>query len=136
MSGPVGTTPLYDKLRLQAGQRALVVNAPESFYSALGDKLKAVAVVSEPEGELDIAIVFALNSAALTATIPEVIAHLVHDGLLWVAYPKGNSGVETDLSRDMFWEILLVHGYRAVTQVYIDSVWTAMRFRHVDLIGK
>jgi hypothetical protein len=136
MSGPVGTTPLYDKLRLQPGQRALVINAPESFYSILGDALNAITLVSEPEDELDIAIFFALNSAELAATIPEVIAHLAHDGLLWVAYPKGSSGVQTDLSRDVFWEILLVHGYRAVTQVYIDPVWTAMRFRHVDLIGR
>jgi hypothetical protein len=113
-----------------------VINAPKSFFSALGDTLNAVTVVSEPEGELDFAIFFASDSAELAGTIPEVIAHLAHDGLLWVAYPKGSSGVETDLSRDVFWEILLAHGYRAVTQVYIDPVWTAMRFRHVDLIGK
>jgi len=128
--------PLYDKLRLQAGQRALVINAPESFCLELGDALNTVTLVSEPEGEFDIAIFFAPNSEELAATIPEVIAHLVHDGLLWVAYPKGSSGVETDLSRDVFWEILLVHGYRAVTQIYIDPVWTAMRFRHIDFIGK
>ena len=66
---------------------------------------------------------------------PEVIAHLVEDGFLWIAYPKRSSKVKTDLSRDLFWEILLSHGYRAVTHVYIDPVWTAMRFRHVDFIG-
>jgi hypothetical protein len=136
MSGPVGTTPLYDKLRLQAGQRALVINAPESFYSALGDALDGITLLSDPEEELDFAIFFALNSEVLTATTPDIVKHLIHDGLLWVAYPKKSSEVETDLSRDVFWEILLVHGYRPVTQVYIDPVWTAMRFRHVDLIGK
>ncbi|MGD8455238.1 MAG: hypothetical protein PVF83_02550 [Anaerolineales bacterium] len=135
MSGPVGTTPLYDKLRLQPGQRALVINAPESFYTALGNSLDGITVLSEPEGELDFAILFASDSAELTAAAPEIIAHLVEDGLLWVAYPKRSSGVETDLSRDLFWEILRSHGYRAVTQVYIDPVWTAMRFRHVDFIG-
>jgi len=135
MSGPVGTTPLSDKLRLQPGQRALVSNAPESFYQALGDTLKEMTILSEPEGELDIAILFTPDSIELAATLPEVIAHLVEDGLLWVAYPKGSSKVKTDLSRDLFWEILRAHGYRAVTHVYIDSVWTAMRFRHVDFIG-
>ena len=136
MSGPVGTTPLYDKLRMQVGQRALVINAPDSFYQELDDALNGISVLSEPEEELDIAILFTLDSAELAATLPEVIAHLVEDGLLWVAYPKQSSGVETDLSRDLFWEILFAHGYRAVTQVYIDPIWTAMRFRHVDFIGK
>ena len=55
MSGPVGTMPLYDKLRLQAGQRALVMNAPESFYSELGDALNGITMLSEPERELDFA---------------------------------------------------------------------------------
>jgi hypothetical protein len=110
---------------LQAGQRA-----------ALGDALDEVTLVTEPEEALDFAIFFALNSEVLTATAPEIVAELVPDGLFWIAYPKRSSGVKTDLSRDVFWEILKVHGYRPVTQVYIDPVWTAMRFRHVDLIGK
>jgi hypothetical protein len=135
VSGPVGTTPLYDKLRLQAGQRALVMNAPQSFYTTLGDTLNSINVLSEPEGELDFAIVFSPDSGELAATLPEVVAHLVEDGLLWVAYPKRSSRVKTDLSRDLFWDILRAYGYRAVTHVYIDPFWTAMRFRHVDFIG-
>jgi ribosomal protein L25 (general stress protein Ctc) len=72
----------------------------------------------------------------MAATIPHILEYLVNDGLLWVAYPKRISGVETDLSREVFWEIMRAHGYKAVTQVYIDDTWTAMRFRHLDLIGK
>ena len=136
MTGPVGTTPLYKKLRLTPGLNALVVNAPKAFYTELGDLLEQVTLVDEPSGELDFAILFAQNSKELTQVIPDVIAHLIYDGLLWVAYPKRSSGVETDLSRDMFWEIMRTHGYKAITQVYIDEVWTAMRFRSIDLIGK
>ena len=136
MSGPVGTSPLHKKLRLIPGSNALVVNAPESFYTQLGGLLEQVNLLDEPTGELDFAILFTQTSRDLTAIIPDVLAHLVLDGLLWVAYPKHSSGVETDLSRDMFWEIMRTHGCKAVTQVYIDQVWTAMRFRLIDLIGK
>ena len=136
MTGPVGTTPLHKKLRITPGLNALVINAPKTLYTELGSLLNQITLVDEPVGELDFAIVFAQNSTELSQTIPDVIAHLVHDGLLWVAYPKRSSGVETDLSRDMFWEIMRTQGYKAVTQVYIDEVWTAMRFRSIDLIGK
>ena len=136
MTGPVGDTPLHKKLRLQPGQRALFLNAPKSLYTPLGTLLKELTLVDEPSGELDFAIYFAPNSMEMAAAIPHILEHLVHDGLLWVAYPKRSSGVETDLSRDAFWEIMRAHGYKAVTQVYIDDTWTAMRFRHLDLIGK
>jgi hypothetical protein len=46
--------------------------------------------------------------------------------VLWVAYPKGN---RTDVNRDTLWPILDEHGMRPVTQVSINQVWSALRFR-------
>jgi hypothetical protein len=39
---------------------------------------------------------------------------------------KGN---RTDINRDSLWPILGEHGLRPVTQVSIDQVWSALRFR-------
>jgi hypothetical protein len=136
MGGPVGTTPLVKKLRLQAGQRMLLLNAPDNFQAEIIAIPPGIEVVSQIDGEFDFVLIFAKQSSYLTEVLPDVVQSLEHDGLFWVAFPKKSSGVETDLSRDLFWEIMLTHGYRAVTQVYIDETWTAMRFRHVDLIKK
>ena len=35
----------------------------------------------------------------------------------------------TDLHRDSLWEALKPTGWRPVTQVAIDDVWSALRFR-------
>jgi hypothetical protein len=44
--------------------------------------------------------------------------------------------VETDLSRDDFWELLTGAGLRPVTQISIDDTWSALRFRPSELVGK
>ena len=58
------------------------------------------------------------------------------DGLLWLSYPEKSSKVKTDLTRDVLWALVEPAGWRPVTQVSIDEVWSAMRFRPVDLVKK
>ena len=61
---------------------------------------------------------------------PQAVALLKPDALLWVAYPKKSSGVETDLSRDNGWEVIAAFGYAGVRQVALNETWSALRFRH------
>ena len=56
--------------------------------------------------------------------------------LLWLSYPKRSSKVETDLSRDVGWEVVADAGLRPVTQVSIDETWSALRFRPVERVGR
>jgi hypothetical protein len=72
-----------------------------------------------------------LESLGLTA-----IKAVKHDGLLWISYPKQSSEVETDLTRDVGWGLLAKAGLRAVTQVSINDVWSALRFRPSERVGK
>jgi hypothetical protein len=65
-------------------------------------------------------------AAALRATLPST-----GEVRLWIAYPKRMSGVETDLTRDVGWEPLHGLGLRAVANVAVDDVWSALRFRPV-----
>ncbi len=87
-----------------------------------------------PEGtrqvdELDqasAAIVFAENAASLRDILAEQSHALTHPSVLWVAYPKAN---RADINRDSLWPILAEYGMRPVSQVALDEVWSALRFR-------
>jgi hypothetical protein len=46
--------------------------------------------------------------------------------VLWVLYPKGN---RADINRDSPWPLLVPHGLRPITQIAVDDVWSALRFR-------
>jgi hypothetical protein len=63
-------------------------------------------------------------AAALRATLPAK-----GEVKLWIAYPKGGSGVDTDLTRDVGWGPVLDLGLRPVAQVAVDRIWSALRFR-------
>lgn len=75
-----------------------------------------------------VAIVFADDAAALRATVARDVVRLGLAPVPWVAYPKGN---RTDLNRDSLWPILAAQGLRPITQVAIDDVWSALRFRRL-----
>ena len=72
------------------------------------------------------ALVFADDAASLRDLLATHKERLARPDILWVAYPKGN---RTDINRDSLWPILSELGLRPVTQVSIDQMWSALRFR-------
>jgi hypothetical protein len=77
-------------------------------------------------GQATVALVFAGDSSSLRSTLDQHNEDLAKPTALWVAYPKAN---RTDINRDSLWPILAEYGLRPITQVAIDDVWSALRFR-------
>jgi hypothetical protein len=136
MSGPVGSTPLVKKLRLEPTFRCLTIDAPTNFFSLLENLPPGLQFETEFAGEYDWAMLFVTQTQQVIEAIPVIVPFLVHDGLLWVTFPKSSSKLKGDLTREALWNVMHSHGYKAVTHVYVDQDWTAMRFRMLDLIGK
>ena len=127
---------LMKKLRIQAGQRVLILNPPAGYVETLGDLPEGVKLSDKPEGTFDFVHLFVRDSNELGDLAPEAMAAVAYDGLLWISYPKRSSKVETDLTRDVLWELMMETGLRPVTQVSIDDVWSALRFRPAEKVGK
>jgi hypothetical protein len=49
--------------------------------------------------------------------------------MVWISYPKKSSRVGSDLSREVVWAAMEGTGWRTVSQIAIDEVWSALRFR-------
>jgi hypothetical protein len=80
-------------------------------------------------GEADAALVFADDAVSLRAILGAHAGELAEPRAFWVAYPKGN---RSDLNRDRLWPILAEHGMRPISQVAVDEVWSALRFRALE----
>ena len=129
-------TPLAKKLRIQQVQQVLILNAPEDFIESLGPLPEGAELFEEAEpGTYDYVHLFVKNAGQYAELGPAAIAAVKHDGVLWVSYPKKSSGVDTDLSRNDMWDLLGEDGWRPVSQVSIDAVWSAVRFRPNELVG-
>lgn len=130
------STPLIKKLRIQPGQRVLILNPPEGYVASLGDLPEGVELSELAEDKFDFVHLFVKDSTELDALRPAALEALTYDGLLWISYPKKSAKVPTDLSRDVLWELMGDTGLRPVTQISIDAIWSALRFRPAEVVGK
>jgi hypothetical protein len=85
----------------------------------------AVQTVNSPR-ETTTALFFADDGRSARAVLDAHKEELTAPATVWVAYPKGN---RTDINRDTLWPILGEYGLRPISQVAVDDVWSALRFR-------
>ncbi len=91
------TSPRAKKLRLHTARRALILNAPEHYLETLGEVPAGITTKQKPTGEFDFAHLFVKNRKDLDRFIDWVFQAIRYDAILWISYPKGTSGVETEL---------------------------------------
>ena len=77
----------------------------------------------------DAALIFVTSMADLDSSDVEAVLDAARrDALCWIAYPKAGQ-LGTDLNRDSLAATTSQMGVRAVRQISIDNVWSALRFR-------
>ena len=120
------------KLRLPAGGKILIVNAPKEFSAMLG----ALAYDRRPsagkKGAYDFIQVFGETQAELEMLITSVSSAGRYDCLFWACYPKGAGAIRSDAKRETVWKALGLAGLRPVAQIAIDDTWSALRGRPLE----
>ena len=74
--------------------------------------------------------------AKASPAVPKLLKSAAPGALVWITYPKKTSGVESDLSREEVWAAMEGTGWRPVSQIAIDEVWSALRFRPIEVVRK
>jgi hypothetical protein len=129
-------SPLAKKLLIKPGQHWLIMNAPEDYLATLEPLPDDVRLSFTPEGNFNGIQVFVKNSQELSVAITQLKTVLTDETVLWVIYPKKNSGIETDLEMMSSWDEPAKHGLRPVASAAINNVWTTLRFRPEHLVKK
>jgi len=96
---------LVDKLGIKDGFTIAIVGSPENYAATLG---------SLPSG--------------LESHFPKLKAALSPRGMLWVSWPKGSSGVLTDLTENVVREIGLRNGLVDIKVCAVDETWSGLKF--------
>lgn len=121
-------TPLLKKLGIKEGARVLFVNAPQGFPKELGRLPDGAQVISISHKKLDFVLVFVKSWAELFKRLDQLRPRLAQNGMLWVAWPKKSSGVETELSFDAVQEAGLAAGIVDTKICAINDVWSGLKF--------
>jgi hypothetical protein len=132
----MASSSLAKKLQIKAGQRAVILNAPPGYLDEIAPLPEGVEYAAGPEGSFDFVQVFVKNTEDLERLLPIAMRAVKHDALLWIAYPKGGAKAGTDLNRDILWNAVSPHGLSGVALVSLNDVWSAMRFRPSERVGR
>ena len=122
---------LAERMHLRAGERLLLVNAPDGYGARLAVP-GGVEVGEEEDGAFDVIQVFVSTRAALESQAPRLKALLNAGGKLWIAYPKGASKrLQAEINRDDIRGYATTVGLQTVAQIAVDEDWSAIRCKVV-----
>ena len=122
MAGYSGT-PLLKKLGIQEGGRVLLRNAP----AVLPEELREYAG-TRPGKNLDVALFFVDSVATLNAGLDPLLKVIKSDGMIWIAWPKKASGIQTDLTENLIRDRVLQTPLVDIKICAIDETWSGLKF--------
>jgi len=124
-------TTLGKKLQIKEGDSLLVLNASEHLMELLIMQHHRISITAHHEigTKFDWAIAYTYNKRDIDHYASIMVESIKENGVLWLAYPKQSSGIKTDINRDKGWDVIQQLGWRPVSQISLDKVWSALRFR-------
>jgi hypothetical protein len=121
-------TPLPRKLGIKPGMSMSVLNAPPNLDTILGQLPDGVTTSRRLNDHRDLVLIFVTRQTDLASRIPVLTSAIAPDGMIWVAWPKRASKVETDMTEDVIREIVLPAGDLVDVKVCaIDQIWSGLK---------
>ena len=121
---------LAQKLRIKEGNTLFAINAPKDFKKQLGELPAAVKFVTKADACSQLHW-FVLNEKQFKQELKTMLKAIKGEMICWVYFPKGSSGIQTDLTRDKGWDDLTKKGekYTWLSLISFDNIWSAFGFR-------
>jgi hypothetical protein len=120
--------------KLKFKDNGIVINAPttlEQEFVKLGFKTALNKTIKNAN-----TLVFINNNKEYLDFLHNNLNLIETDSVLWFAYPKGTSKIKTDINRDTIRLTGEEFGIKTVTAIAINDIWSALRFRPMDRVGK
>ena len=122
-------SPLAKKMKLKPGQRLAIINPPQGYLDELNPLPAGAELAVKLEGQFDWIQIFVKTRSELDGLVPQVLPALKPDSLLWISYPKGTSGIQTDLTRDQGWDGLKKADLKWINLISVNQTWSAFSLR-------
>ena len=127
MAAGYSGTPLAKKLGIKAGSRLSVVGEPNDLLELLDDLPEGVTIGDDLEDSPDVVVAFFVRADGLEASLADLAEAVFPDRVLWVAWPKKSSGVESDLDGNVVRELVLTTKLVDVKVCAISDVWSGLK---------
>lgn len=120
---------MVQKLRIKENSLLLTVNGQQDFEEKLGSLPEGVKLVKK-SSHPDQIHWFVKDRGGMEKELPRILALLKPEVICWIYYPKGSSGMQTDLTRDKGWDTLLAHEeLQWISLLSFDETWSTFGMR-------
>lgn len=116
------------KLKIKEGNTILIINAPANYEKSLGTLPKDVTL-TEAGKEFNQVHWFVKDRSSMEKGLKKILSLIKGNTICWFFYPKGTSGMQTDLNRDSGWEELLKTDMQLLSLISFDETWSAFGMR-------
>ena len=120
------------KLNLKPGMRVAVTHAPSGFVL----KSQGVSIERSLKRDLDLVLTFVTMEKDLKREWPKLLGAVKQHGAVWVAYPKKDSGIATDLHGMQEWDATKGSDWNPVAMIAVDEAWSATRYKYAPGLEK
>ncbi len=117
------------KLLIKENYKILFINEPDNYRAILGELPENVSALTGEGRSADFIQLFVTSRKELVEKLKEIKPKMSPKGLLWVTYPKGTSGIKTDINRDIIREYAQSMGLNSVAMISVDDTWSALRLK-------
>lgn len=121
------TRPVFAKMGLKPGFRAIYINAPAEAVQAID--APELDLENTLRGEFDYIHLFVTRQEEFHEHFPILKPHLKQSGTLWVSWPKAGQ-LKTDLTLTKVIEMGYNYGLVESKTLSIDATWSALKFTH------
>ncbi len=122
------TTPLVQKLGIKEGMQLVLINAPPEFLTTLGKLPLSVSILTTIHKEAEYIHFFTTSRAELEESFFRYKSQLEHEGVFWISWPKGSSGLQTDLNENVIRKVGLENGLVDIKVCSINDIWSGLKF--------
>ncbi len=121
---------LLKKLKIKPPHQFLCVQAPADFAAKISKDVQECSFSDDARQPFDSVHWFVKSKADVDTGLDKIMA-IISPGLpVWVYFPKGSSGIQTDLTRDAGWETMLTNNdIRRLSLISFDETWATFCFR-------
>jgi hypothetical protein len=118
--------PLAQKLGVRPETTVVLVAAPDAIEGLLEPLPDGVELRRGNRGRREMTIWFVTSRRDFERRF-DAVAEAVGEGTLWMSWPKGSSGVETDMTEDSIRKVALPRGLVDSKVCAIDETWSGLR---------
>ncbi len=126
MSG-YSSKPLHQKLGIKSGHKLIFLNAPENYFSILGELPENIQIAKKLTGDFDVIQFFVTEEKTYQLELQNLKQNIRQNGMIWISWPKGKSKIRTDLNENKIRDFALKSGFVDVKVCAVDDDWSGLK---------